>query len=94
MTIMPGSRLVLCTDGITEARSPAGKHFGRERLKRMIHEQSGYTVQDTIDCLVDALRSHLDGSPADDDLTLVGLEFAGKPESETPQLGSVTQDEG
>jgi sigma-B regulation protein RsbU (phosphoserine phosphatase) len=94
ITIMPGSRLVLYTDGITEARSPDGKHFGRERLKRLIHDQSGYTVQDTIDYLVGALRSHLGGSPADDDLTLVGLEFIGNTESVTPQLCSANQDEG
>ena len=30
--IAPGDRVILYTDGITEARNPAGDEFGEERL--------------------------------------------------------------
>lgn len=79
LTVTPGSRLVLYTDGITEARSPDGDLFGRDRLKQLIHNQSNQTIQGTIDVIVEALRAHLDGIPADDDLTLVGLHFSRSP---------------
>lgn len=76
LVVRPGNQLILYTDGITEARSPAGVLFGRERLARLITTHSARSIDDTINSMVNGLRSHLDGASADDDITLVGLEFA------------------
>lgn len=70
-----GDRLILYTDGITEARSPSGQQFGREHLRELIEAQSYRPIEVTIEALADTLQSHLAGCPTEDDLTLVGLEF-------------------
>src|SRR5262249_24921304 len=38
ISLDPGDRLLFYTDGITEARSPAGEEFGEERLARVASE--------------------------------------------------------
>lgn len=78
VAVMPGSRLILYTDGITEATSPSGKLFGRDRLVSVIREQVDTPIQEMTDVVINEVRKHLDGRSADDDLTLVGLEFAGR----------------
>lgn len=80
--VEPGSRLVLYTDGITEARSPAGELFGRARLERLIRRQAPSTIRSLTDEVAVAIRSHLNGLPATDDLTLVTLEFSGHAEDQ------------
>ncbi len=75
--VQPGSRLILYTDGIIEAFSPDGELFGRERLAQIIRVHAEHPVQATVDAVVNALQTHLNGRAADDDLTLVGLEFTG-----------------
>lgn len=70
-----GDRLILYTDGITEARSPNGQQFGRERLRELIEAQSQRPIEVTIETMAETLQSHLAGHSAEDDLTLVGLEF-------------------
>ncbi|MGB5835279.1 MAG: SpoIIE family protein phosphatase [Thiohalocapsa sp.] len=75
LSIEPGDRLILYTDGITEARSPSGRLFGRERLRQLIEAQAQGPIEVAIEALAQTLQSHLAGRPAEDDLTLVGLEF-------------------
>lgn len=85
LAVCPGSRLVLYTDGIIEAFSPAGRYFGRERLDHLIHAHAERPIQDAVDAVVEALKKHLDGGAADDDLTLVGLEFINPSGNQVPR---------
>lgn len=75
IAVKPGNRLVLYTDGIIEAFSPAGKQFGRERLSDILQAHTHCPIQATVDAVRQALAAHLNGRVADDDLTLVGLDF-------------------
>jgi sigma-B regulation protein RsbU (phosphoserine phosphatase) len=86
LAVESGSRLILYTDGITEARSSSDKLFGRQRLMQAIETHADGSIQATIDALVECLRLHLDGLPADDDLTLVGLHFLGQGDEASPDL--------
>jgi serine phosphatase RsbU (regulator of sigma subunit) len=54
--ISPGERLVLYTDGVTEARSPEGGFFGHSRLMRFLAKQASLPS----DRLCDLLKSCLD----------------------------------
>jgi sigma-B regulation protein RsbU (phosphoserine phosphatase) len=72
--LMPGDLALFYTDGITEARSPAGEFFGVERLDEVLR---GLTDPVTPDAAIHAVAEAVarfagDGMPADDQ-TLVAL---------------------
>ena len=41
VTLRPGDALVLYTDGVVEARSPAGEQFGQDRLVALLSTCAG-----------------------------------------------------
>ena len=64
----PGDRLLLYTDGVTEAHTPGGDRFGLDRLVDLAeqHEQAGLPAPETLRRLAHAVVGHQDGPPADD----------------------------
>jgi len=77
--IEPGDLVVLYTDGISEARTRAGKEmFGIERIKQFLQANRSLTTAKFADHLLDELWRWTDrhiGQPQDDDITLVSLAF-------------------
>lgn len=75
----PGDRLLLYTDGVTEARSPAGEMFGLARLADLAerHSGSGLPAPETLRRLIRAVAAHADGLSRDD-ASLVLLEWSGE----------------
>ena len=72
--IRPGERLILYTDGITDAASPSGERFGDERLFRTISEScfADGTAVDTRRAVIDSVLAFQGtASPADDLALLV-----------------------
>jgi sigma-B regulation protein RsbU (phosphoserine phosphatase) len=76
-TLRPGDGLLLYTDGITEARSPAGEEFGTSRLdQRLVNAPQpdpGWTIQGVLE----SVAEFTSGRPAEDDRTLVAAEVVG-----------------
>ena len=76
----PGDRLLLYTDGVTEARSPAGEPFGEPRLRDLLARLGADTPEAFCDRLLDEL-ARWTGSGAtvalEDDVTLVVVDFRG-----------------
>ena len=68
----PGDRLVLYTDGITEARNDADEEFGEARLRSMAVEHRGCSAPALQSRLVDAVASFT-GRRFTDDATLMVL---------------------
>ena len=69
----PGDRLLLYTDGITEAHSMAGEIYGMERLRNVFdasYDESGETVLDRI---TESVNIFADGEPQFDDMTMILL---------------------
>ncbi|MDJ1132803.1 PP2C family protein-serine/threonine phosphatase [Streptomyces iconiensis] len=76
--LQPGDRLVLYTDGITEARSPSGEQFGLERFTDFLvrHNADFLPAPETLRRLI---AHHLDyhGGTLNDDATALLLEWHG-----------------
>jgi serine phosphatase RsbU (regulator of sigma subunit) len=68
----PGARLVVVTDGVTEAEDPAGDMYGCERLTDLFPQSRG------IDDVFAALGSFCAGTPLNDDCTVVQLSYQGQ----------------
>lgn len=69
-----GQTLVLYTDGITEARDPAGRFFGTEGIERALVECTG-EPQCVIGSITGALKAHEAGRRPADDQTIVAMKL-------------------
>ena len=76
-TLEPGDRLLLYTDGVTEARDARGEMFGVDRLIEQAeqHAAEELPAPETLRRLARAVGSFHDG-PAKDDATLVLAEWS------------------
>lgn len=66
-------KLVLYTDGVTEAYSAAGKTFGEERLKDLIANDDSNKAEPLMNKIDDDVTEFYDGDPLTDDVTLLVL---------------------
>ncbi|HEX5832720.1 MAG TPA: GAF domain-containing SpoIIE family protein phosphatase [Pyrinomonadaceae bacterium] len=65
----PGDVLVLYTDGATEAPSPSGEEFGRERLAQAVKDNYEKPARELIASLQLAVLEWTDNAGANDDVT-------------------------
>jgi sigma-B regulation protein RsbU (phosphoserine phosphatase) len=70
--IRPGDRVLLFTDGITEARNESGEEFGEDRLIRLAVENRHLDAQEMQAIVIKAV-AHYAGDSFHDDATLVAL---------------------
>jgi sigma-B regulation protein RsbU (phosphoserine phosphatase) len=66
-----GDRLVLFTDGITEAQDQEGGEFGEERLLRLALQTRHMSARDVQRTILDAARAFAGGTFADDATLIV-----------------------
>lgn len=74
LRLAPGDRLLLYTDGVTEALSPAGEPFGDERLRDLVASSP-----DDILGRLAGWTGRRTGEPLDDDVTIVVAEVRRQP---------------
>jgi sigma-B regulation protein RsbU (phosphoserine phosphatase) len=67
----PGDRLVLVTDGVTEAENPSGDFFDNERLEAVAARSQG------LEDIFAAVTEFCSGQPLNDDCTVVELLYTG-----------------
>jgi serine phosphatase RsbU (regulator of sigma subunit) len=70
-----GDLVVVCSDGVTEARNPAGDEFGRERLTAALDRCHGMRPEAVVDTLMAAIRSFVAGAPQADDFTALVVRY-------------------
>lgn len=81
-----GAQLVLCSDGLIEAENSTGQAFGHERLAMALVNA---TADARFDGVVSAVRSHLDGTAARDDISLVLVDCRPGHRPASPQASVV-----
>jgi len=69
LTLSGGERLVVVTDGVTEAENAGGDFFGDDRLQQLLG-----TTHD-FDALLNAVTGFCEGVPLNDDCTIVELMY-------------------
>jgi sigma-B regulation protein RsbU (phosphoserine phosphatase) len=74
-----GDRLLVYTDGASEACAPGGEELGSAGLAAALAEYRALSLADTLDALLARIRDHCGGRPLDDDVTLVLIERADLP---------------
>ncbi|MDQ2900680.1 MAG: SpoIIE family protein phosphatase [Acidobacteriota bacterium] len=73
--LAPCDKVVIYSDGVTEAQSPASEFFGRRRLREAILAHRKDSCRAMHDAIQDAVRVFTEGAPQSDDVTLVVIEY-------------------
>jgi phosphoserine phosphatase RsbU/P len=72
---VPGSVLVVGTDGIHESRNPEDVMFGQTRLHDIIRKNSRASARTIQNAVIDTLHVFKGGVPQEDDVTLVVIKL-------------------
>jgi sigma-B regulation protein RsbU (phosphoserine phosphatase) len=67
-------RILLYTDGITEAQNKSDEEFGEERLKKFIQAGGKSTSRELIEKLVEAVKQFSGNAVQSDDMTVVAVQ--------------------
>jgi sigma-B regulation protein RsbU (phosphoserine phosphatase) len=70
--VPPGGRLVIVTDGVTEAEDAHGDMYGPDRLSKLYPGCAG------IEDVFSSIFNFCSGTPLNDDCTIVQLSYTGK----------------
>ena len=70
-----GVKIMLYTDGLTEASRPDGEEFGAERVLACLNEAPCANVRAMLECALAGMRAFIGAEDTDDDLCLVGVEL-------------------
>jgi serine phosphatase RsbU (regulator of sigma subunit) len=77
MTLVPGSTVVLASDGVTEAFGPDGAMFGIDPLVALLGAAAGRTPEALVRDVETAVADFARGCPQSDDLTCLALRYLG-----------------
>ncbi len=75
LTIENGDKLLLYTDGVTDAENEKAEFFGKNKLEDFINEDMDKSIQDITSGLIRTLKKHSGKSQQSDDITILTLEW-------------------
>jgi hypothetical protein len=70
-TLGPGEILLFYSDGVTEARNPAGEEFGEERLQEFLRKRATMGAEELTETLLAFVREFCAPAKPQDDVTVV-----------------------
>jgi serine phosphatase RsbU (regulator of sigma subunit) len=76
VTMEAGDKLVIYSDGLTEAEGPEGGFFDTERLRQCLRENAALGARDLHSAILAKLDRFTEGGAMRDDITAVVLEYA------------------
>jgi len=78
VALQPGDLVVVCSDGVTEARNQAGDEFGRDRLVEALRGRHGAKPDAVLELLLGAVKQFSEGAAQADDVTALVLRYRGQ----------------
>ena len=73
ISLTPGDKLLLCTDGIIEAFSKEHEQFSLARLMELLSGEIGNGAEHTVESVFTAVRGFVDDKGSVDDMTVLAL---------------------
>jgi serine phosphatase RsbU (regulator of sigma subunit) len=74
-TLASGDKILIYTDGVTEAQNLQGEFFGRHRLRKAIAEHHADSCPVLLEAVGSAVAAFTESAPQADDITLVVIEY-------------------
>jgi serine/threonine protein phosphatase PrpC len=75
--LMPGDKIVIYSDGVTEAQNIQGQFFGKKRLRAAVEGHAAANCAAIHDAIQEAVSAFTEGATQSDDITALVLEFRG-----------------
>jgi phosphoserine phosphatase RsbU/P len=75
--LCPGDRLVIYTDGVTEAQNAAGEFFGKKRLRDTVIAHAASSCAAIHEAIQEAVATFTEGAAQSDDITVLVLDYLG-----------------
>lgn len=75
ISMEPGDRIILYTDGVTEAMNPADEAFGMERLGRAAAALASLSAGEFSASIMNDVNRHCEGAEQHDDITMVNFRL-------------------
>jgi serine phosphatase RsbU (regulator of sigma subunit) len=77
-TLADGDKIVIYSDGVTEAQNLEGEFFGRQRLRQTVAEHHADSCHALHEAVASAVARFTESAPQADDITLVAIEYRGE----------------
>ncbi|NBP80325.1 serine/threonine-protein phosphatase [bacterium] len=77
LTLSPGDRLYLYSDGVPEAMNAEREQFGDEAMKDVLSKGQGTALDGTVAALLSAVETWCVPNGPLDDVSILGLEWGG-----------------
>ena len=74
VSLEPGDRIAIFSDGVTEASDPDGEMFGEERLIEAVDRYRALPAEDLPRRVLDEVTRFVGGSPQQDDITVIAAQ--------------------
>ncbi len=81
VTLDAGDRLLLFTDGVTEATGASGVEFGDSRLHAVIARSRELTARDLVLAIISKVEGFVGGSEQSDDITCLAISRSAGPQA-------------
>lgn len=75
MQLYPGDKILLYTDGVTEAMNKEEELLGKERLAEMVNNDNQNAAKDIVEALALGIKDFANGAEQNDDITMLLLEL-------------------
>lgn len=73
--LVPGDKVVVYSDGVTEAQNTAAEFFGKKRLREIVAARARESCAVIHDAIQEAVAAFTEGAAQSDDITVLVLEF-------------------